>query len=106
MVFNDNQRNDNVNKDIDNFEQPNEGSKQPNEVSLICYSQQSDFCRDLIKGPMCAQRCKLVIRELFQANVHSPLFWTKYTNSSFFSLDISGLIKLVLENWRKRKPKN
>ena len=87
MVFNDNQWNANANKEIDN-------SEQPNEVSLIRYSQKSDFRRDLIKGSMCTQRRKIVIQELFQANVHSPLFLD--------SFDISGLIKLVFENWKEK----
>nr|QUG56734.1 Ycf1 protein [Tetrastigma hemsleyanum]WCR50513.1 Ycf1 protein [Tetrastigma hemsleyanum] len=95
VVFNDNQRNANANKDIDN-------SEQPNEVSLIRYSQQSDFRRDLIKGSMRAQRRKIVIRELFQANVHSPLFLDRIYKPIFFSFDISGLIKLVFENWKEK----
>ncbi|CAA2955540.1 Ycf1 (chloroplast), partial [Olea europaea subsp. europaea] len=47
---------------------------QTDEVALICYSQQSDFMRGIIKGSIRAQRRKLVIWELFQANVHSPIF--------------------------------
>ena len=95
VVFNDNQRNANANKDIDN-------SEQPNEVSLIRYSQQSDFHIDLIKGSMCAQKRKIVIQELFQANVHSPLFLDRIYKPIFFSFDISGLIKLVFENWKEK----
>ena len=52
-------------------------SDQAEEVSLIRYSQQSDFRRDLIKGSMRAQRRKTITWEMFQANVHSPLFWIK-----------------------------
>ncbi|TYJ17289.1 hypothetical protein E1A91_A09G042400v1, partial [Gossypium mustelinum] len=47
---------------------------QTDEVALIRYSQQSDFRRDIIKGSMHAQRRKTITWELFQANVHSPLF--------------------------------
>ena len=46
-----------------------------------------------------------MIRQLFQANVPS-LFWTEYTNSSFFfsfvSFDIFGLIKFIFENWKEK----
>nr|QEX51508.1 Ycf1 [Symplocarpus nipponicus] len=49
-------------------------SDQGEEMALIRYSQQSDFRRDLIKGSMRAQRRKTVTWEMFQANVHSPLF--------------------------------
>nr|WJJ45675.1 hypothetical chloroplast RF1 [Buddleja davidii] len=72
---------------------------QPDEMALIRYSQQSDFRRGIIKGSMRAQRRKIVIWELFQANVHSPLFLDRIKKSPFLSFDISGLIKLILRNW-------
>ena len=74
-------------------------SDQIDEVPLIRYPQQSDFRRDIIKGSMRAQRRKTVIRELFQANVHSPLFLDRIDKSRFFSFDISGLMKLIFRNW-------
>nr|YP_010314962.1 hypothetical protein RF1 [Causonis japonica]UNA64527.1 hypothetical protein RF1 [Causonis japonica] len=95
VIFNDNQRNANANKHIDS-------SEQPNEVYLIRYSQQSDFRRNLIKGSMRAQRRKIVIRELFQANAHSPLFLDRIYKPIFFSFDISELIKLIFENWKEK----
>ncbi|KAL6310647.1 hypothetical protein AAG906_019318 [Vitis piasezkii] len=100
VIFTDNQQNAdtytaNANKDIEN-------SEQTNEVALIRYSQQSDFRRDIIKGSMRAQRRKIVIRELFQANVHSPLFLDRIYKPIFFSFDISGLIKLIFENWKEK----
>nr|YP_010131725.1 Ycf1 [Vitis labrusca x Vitis vinifera]QPZ94093.1 Ycf1 [Vitis labrusca x Vitis vinifera]UIX22577.1 hypothetical protein RF1 [Vitis labrusca x Vitis vinifera] len=103
VIFTDNQQNAdtytaNANKDIDN-------SEQTNEVALIRYSQQSDFRRDIIKGSMRAQRRKIVIRELFQANVHSPLFLDRIYKPIFFSFDISGLIKLIFENWKEKNKK-
>ena len=71
VIFTDNRGNtDPNNKDTNN-------SNKRDEVALIRYSQQSDFRRDIIKGSMRAQRCKTVIWELFQANAHSPLFWTE-----------------------------
>jgi hypothetical protein len=69
------------------------------EVTLVRYSQQSDFRRDIIKGSMRAQRRKIVIWELFQANVHSPLFFQRLQKPPLFSFDISGLIKLFFRNW-------
>nr|YP_010227757.1 hypothetical protein RF1 [Atriplex gmelinii]YP_010997742.1 hypothetical chloroplast RF19 [Atriplex patens]UDD86453.1 hypothetical protein RF1 [Atriplex gmelinii]WMS60232.1 hypothetical chloroplast RF19 [Atriplex patens] len=73
-------------------------SEQPGEVSLIRYSQQSDFRRDLIVGSMRAQRRKIVIWELFQANIHSPLFLDRIDNSSFFFATFSRLIKRIFKN--------
>nr|QBC72589.1 hypothetical protein RF1 [Simmondsia chinensis] len=72
---------------------------QTEEVALIRYSQQSDFRRDIIKGSMRVQRRKIVIWELFHANVHSPLFLDRIDKSSFFSFDIYGLIKRIFRNW-------
>nr|YP_011015665.1 hypothetical protein RF1 [Betonica officinalis]WAS33735.1 hypothetical protein RF1 [Betonica officinalis] len=73
-------------------------SDQRNEVTLIHYLQQSDFRRGIIKGSMRAQRRKVVIFELFQANVHSPLFLERLQKSPRFSFDISGWIKLIFQN--------
>nr|UDH56053.1 hypothetical chloroplast RF19 [Hoheria lyallii] len=72
---------------------------QTNEVALIRYSQQSDFRRDIIKGSMRAQRRKTITWELFQANVHSPLFLDRVDKPLFFSFDISGPLKLISRNW-------
>nr|YP_010997394.1 hypothetical protein RF1 [Darlingtonia californica]UZS76920.1 hypothetical protein RF1 [Darlingtonia californica] len=76
---------------------------QTDEVALIRYSQQSDFRRDIIKGSMRAQRRKTVIWELFQANVHSPLFLDRIDKSRLFSFDISGLMKLIFRNWIEKR---
>nr|YP_010935277.1 hypothetical protein RF1 [Lindernia rotundifolia]WKW53382.1 hypothetical protein RF1 [Lindernia rotundifolia] len=76
---------------------------EPAEVALTRYSQQSDFRRGIIKGSMRAQRRKIVIWELFQANVHSPLFLDRIEKSPFFSFDISGLIKLIFRNRMKKE---
>nr|QJR53014.1 hypothetical protein RF1 [Herpetospermum pedunculosum] len=65
------------------------------EVALIRYSQQSDFRRDIIKGSMRAQRRKTVTWKLFQANVHSYLFFDRLDKSFFFSFDIPGLMKTL-----------
>nr|YP_009337980.1 hypothetical chloroplast RF1 [Gossypium harknessii]AJE75567.1 hypothetical chloroplast RF1 [Gossypium harknessii] len=77
---------------------------QTDEVALIRYSQQSDFRRDIIKGSMRAQRRKTITWELFQANVHSPLFLDRVDKPLFFSFDISGPLKRISRNWiRKNK---
>nr|YP_010635666.1 hypothetical chloroplast RF1 [Beccarinda cordifolia]WBQ47879.1 hypothetical chloroplast RF1 [Beccarinda cordifolia] len=68
------------------------------------YSQQSDFRRGIIKGSIRAQRRKIVIWKLFQANAHAPLFLNRMQNPPLFSFDISGLIKRIFKNWvGKRK---
>nr|YP_010756892.1 hypothetical chloroplast RF1 [Kleinhovia hospita]UNV38610.1 hypothetical chloroplast RF1 [Kleinhovia hospita] len=74
---------------------------QTDEVALIRYSQQSDFRRDIIKGSMRAQRRKTVTWELFQANVHSPLFLDSIDKPPFFSFDISGPMKLISRSKNK-----
>nr|AUF33696.1 Ycf1 [Fouquieria diguetii] len=92
VIFTDNQGNtDTNNKDTNNPDQTDE-------IALIRYSQQSDFRRDIIKGSMRNQRRKTVIWELFQANLHSPLFLDRIDKSRLFSFDISGRIKLIFRN--------
>nr|YP_009556557.1 hypothetical protein RF1 [Rhabdodendron amazonicum]QBC72506.1 hypothetical protein RF1 [Rhabdodendron amazonicum] len=95
VIFKDTQQN------IDNYSNNKDRNNpdQVDEVSLIRYSQQSDFRRDIIKGSMRVQRRKIVIWELFQANVHSPLFFDRIKKSNFFDFDISVLIKRIFQNW-------
>nr|YP_009724756.1 Ycf1 [Disporum sessile]QGQ61798.1 Ycf1 [Disporum sessile] len=74
------------------------------ELALIRYSQQSDFRRDLIKGSMRAQRRKTVIWKMFQANVHSPLFFDRRDKTVIFSsFDISEIKNLFFRNWIGRE---
>nr|YP_009869251.1 hypothetical chloroplast RF19 [Allium macranthum]QKJ80755.1 hypothetical chloroplast RF19 [Allium macranthum] len=70
-------------------------SDEGDEMALIRYSKQSYFRRGIIKGSMRAQRRKTIIWEMFQANVHSPLFLDRIDKTFFFSfLDISKI-----KNW-------
>nr|QUL61490.1 hypothetical chloroplast RF19 [Nitraria sphaerocarpa] len=93
VIFTDNQPDNYTNtKYTNNYDQGDE-------VTLLRYSQQSDFRRDLIKGSMRAQRRKTGIWELFQANVHSPLFLDRIDKGLTFSFDISGLVKVISKNW-------
>nr|YP_009697830.1 Ycf1 [Cornus canadensis]QEJ84838.1 Ycf1 [Cornus canadensis] len=87
----------------ENIDTETNNSNQKDEVALIRYSQQSDFRRNIIKGSMRAQRRKTVIGELFQANVHSPLFLDRIDKSLFFSFDISRPMKLIFKNWKEKK---
>nr|WRK68093.1 hypothetical chloroplast RF1 [Microcos paniculata] len=95
VIFTNNQSN------TDTYTNTNDANDadQTDEVALIRYSQQSDFRRDIIKGSMRAQRRKTVTWELFQANVHSPLFLDRIDKPLFFSFDISGPMKLISRNW-------
>nr|YP_010715332.1 hypothetical protein RF1 [Myricaria rosea]WDE23705.1 hypothetical protein RF1 [Myricaria rosea] len=88
-------------EDTNTFNKDTENSDQTEEVTFIRYSKQSDFRRDIIKGSMRVQRRKIVIWELFQANVHSPLFLDRLDKSSFFSFYISGLIKRIVKKKQK-----
>nr|YP_010170531.1 hypothetical protein Ycf1 [Phaius hainanensis]QRZ60513.1 hypothetical protein Ycf1 [Phaius hainanensis] len=82
----------------------NDDQMEEEEVSLIRYSKQSDFRRNLIKGSMRAQRRKTVIWNLFQVNVHSPLFLDRLDKTSFFSFfDINEMKNLIFRNWMGRE---
>nr|YP_009745552.1 hypothetical chloroplast RF1 [Tribulus terrestris]QIH29924.1 hypothetical chloroplast RF1 [Tribulus terrestris] len=97
VFFTDNQKN------TDNYTNTNDtkNTNKTNELALIRYSQQPDFRRSLIKGSMRAQRRKTVIKDLFQANVHSPFFLDRIENP--FSFDIYVLLKKKIRNfmWKK-----
>nr|YP_010595479.1 hypothetical protein RF1 [Buchanania latifolia]WAJ58402.1 hypothetical protein RF1 [Buchanania latifolia] len=73
------------------------------EVTVSRYAQQSDFRREIIKGSMRAQRRKTVIWEIFQANVHSPLFLDRMEKPFYFSFDISGPMKVIFRNLMLKK---
>nr|YP_010640305.1 hypothetical chloroplast RF19 [Micranthes atrata]WBQ53202.1 hypothetical chloroplast RF19 [Micranthes atrata] len=102
VIFTANQQNPNTyitTTDTKNSDQADiNNSDQAEEVALIRYSHQSDFRRDIIKGSMRAQRRKVGIWELFQANAHSPLFLDRIEKSLLFSFDISKLMKLIFIN--------
>nr|QUB02314.1 hypothetical chloroplast RF19 [Murdannia edulis] len=72
----------------------------PEEIALIRYSQLSDFRREIIKGSMRAQRRKTAIWEIFQANVHSPLFLDLINKTSFFSS--FDIINIFFKNFAGR----
>nr|YP_010756720.1 hypothetical chloroplast RF1 [Melochia pyramidata]UNV38438.1 hypothetical chloroplast RF1 [Melochia pyramidata] len=95
VIFTNNQSNTDTYTNTEDAKDPD----QTDEVALIRYSQQSDFRRDIIKGSMRAQRRKTVPWELFQANVHSPLFLDRIDKPLFFAFDISGPMKLISRNW-------
>nr|AEX94017.1 hypothetical chloroplast RF19 [Bowiea volubilis] len=80
-------------------------NEEEEEVALIRYSQQSDFRRGIIKGSIRAQRRKTVTWEIFQANVHSPLFLDRIDKTFFFPFfDISEMINLIFRNWVGENP--
>nr|QBC66508.1 hypothetical protein RF1 [Anredera cordifolia] len=101
VIFTDNQ--ENADTSYPNTKDTNK-SDQVNEIALIRYSQQSDFRRDIIKGSMRVQRRKMVIWKLFQANIHSPLFLDRIEKSSFFSVNLSELIKQIFINCIGKTP--
>nr|QWY86746.1 hypothetical chloroplast RF1 [Prioria oxyphylla] len=99
VIFTKNSNNDDT--FTDNQDTQNSKKRGGDELTLIRYSQQSDFRRDIIKGSIRAQRRKTVIWKLFQANVHSPLFSDKIEKYSFFSFDILESMNffLIFKNW-------
>nr|QUG09802.1 hypothetical protein RF1 [Pseudocerastium stellarioides] len=89
------------NNNEDNIKINNIDLKKSNqEVALIRYSQQSDFRRNIIKGSMRVQRRKIHFLELFQANIHSPLFLDRIDKSYFSSVNISKIIKQIFRNYK------
>nr|QHN59521.1 hypothetical chloroplast RF1 [Cleisostoma crochetii] len=91
-------------EDNDQNNSNNDDPMEEEEVTLIRYSQQSDFRRNLIKGSMRAQRRKTVIWNLFQVNVHSPLFLDRLDKTSFFwFFDINEIKNLIFRNWMGRE---
>nr|YP_009129403.1 hypothetical protein [Cypripedium formosanum]AHZ42993.1 hypothetical protein [Cypripedium formosanum] len=106
VIYNDNDQNTNSissTKNANNNDK-NDNQMEEEEVALIRYSQQSDFRRSLIKGSMRAQRRKTVIWDLFQVNVHSPLFLDRIDKTSFFYFfDINEMKNLIFRNWMVRE---
>nr|YP_009747721.1 Ycf1 protein [Lecanorchis kiusiana]QII89401.1 Ycf1 protein [Lecanorchis kiusiana] len=79
----------------------NDDTVEMEEATLINYSQQPDFRRNLIKGSMRSQRRKTVIWGIFQVNVHSPLFLDRIDKIYFF--DINKMNNLIFRNWMERE---
>nr|YP_010859600.1 hypothetical protein RF1 [Chuniophoenix suoitienensis]WGM74027.1 hypothetical protein RF1 [Chuniophoenix suoitienensis] len=101
VIYTDNENNTNSITNTNNTS----NSDETEEVSLIRYSQQSDYRRDLIKGSMRNQRRKTVTWKMFQANVHSPLFLDRIDKTFFFSsFDISEMMNLIFRNSVEREP--
>nr|YP_010486603.1 hypothetical chloroplast RF1 [Renanthera coccinea]UWI53754.1 hypothetical chloroplast RF1 [Renanthera coccinea] len=106
IIYNDNDQNTNSLSSIQNTSnnEKKDDQTEEEEVALIRYSQQSDFRRNLIKGSMRAQRRKTIIWNLFQVNVHSPLFLDRLDKTSFFSFfDINEIKNLIFRNWMGRE---
>nr|YP_010380635.1 Ycf1 [Dendrobium comatum]UDH53680.1 Ycf1 [Dendrobium comatum] len=106
VIYKDNDLNTNSISSIQNTNNndKNDDQMEEGEVALIRYSQQSDFRRNLIKGSMRAQRRKTVIWNLFQVNVHSPLFLDRLDKMFFFSsFDINEMKNIIFRNWMGRE---
>nr|YP_009546793.1 hypothetical chloroplast RF 19 [Anigozanthos flavidus]AYP35533.1 hypothetical chloroplast RF 19 [Anigozanthos flavidus] len=102
VIYTDNDKN--INSSINNTNTNTSNSDPAEEVALIRYSQQSDFRRNIIKGSMRAQRRKTVTLEIFQVNVHSPLFLDRINKTFFFSsFDIYETMNIIFQNFVKRK---
>nr|YP_009480154.1 Ycf1 [Euonymus hamiltonianus]AVY52423.1 Ycf1 [Euonymus hamiltonianus] len=103
IIFTENRDTYNNTKNTTNPE-TNHGDNNPNakpverEIALIRYSQQPDFRRDIIKGSMRPQRRKTITWELFQPNIHSPLFLDRLDKPFLFSFDISQMMKIMFIN--------
>nr|UTM08990.1 hypothetical chloroplast RF19 [Aeonium decorum] len=75
---------------------------EPEQFYLMHYSQQPDFRRNIIMGSIRAQRRKIPILKISQANAHSPLFLYRLDKPILSYFDIFGLIKLIFRNWMQK----
>nr|YP_010576879.1 hypothetical chloroplast RF19 [Orostachys malacophylla]UZN44577.1 hypothetical chloroplast RF19 [Orostachys malacophylla] len=82
--------------------EPTYTNYEPEQFYLMHYSQEPDFCRNIIIGSIRAQRRKIPILKLSQGNVSSPLFLYKLEKSILSYFDISGLSKESFRNWMKK----
>nr|YP_009989525.1 Ycf1 [Hylotelephium verticillatum]QNM99538.1 Ycf1 [Hylotelephium verticillatum] len=82
--------------------EPTYTNYEPEQFYLMHYSQEPDFCRNIIIGSIRAQRRKIPILKLSQGNVSSPLFLYKLEKSILSYFDISGLSKKIFRNWMKK----
>nr|YP_010458818.1 hypothetical protein RF1 [Brexia madagascariensis]UUA70306.1 hypothetical protein RF1 [Brexia madagascariensis] len=104
IIFTDSRDTYNNTKDTIN-PNTNHGDNNPNakpverEIALIHYSQQPDFRRDIIKGYMRPQRRKTITWELFQPNIHSPIFLDRLDKPLLFSFDIWQIMKIMFINF-------
>nr|AOV83520.1 Ycf1 [Glycyrrhiza glabra] len=79
--------------------------KKKTEVALLHYLREPDFCREIIRGSIRAQRRKTVTWKISQKNPHSPLFLDK-KRFSFFSFDDifeSMKIFFMSKNWMQKE---
>ena len=103
VIYTDNNQNTDSNTNIDIIDNI-DNIDEAEEIALIRYSQQPDFRRGIIKGSMRAQRRKTVTWELFQTDIHSPLFFDQKDKAFFFSFfDIYQTINLIFRNSVGRK---
>lgn len=103
VIFTDTDNNKNYDTTYSNTTDTNK-SDHIDEIALIRYSQQSDFRRDIVIGSMRVQRRKIVIWNLFQANIHSPLFLDRSDKSFFFGINLSELIKRIFISCMGKTP--
>nr|AGW45946.1 hypothetical chloroplast RF19 [Lens culinaris] len=73
------------------------------EIALPNYSREPDYCRDIIRGSMRAQRRKIATYKLFEPNVHSPLFLESMDDYALFFGDLFDDIGQYLKEYF-RKP--
>nr|AHA13240.1 hypothetical chloroplast RF19 [Thaumatococcus daniellii] len=100
VIYTDNNQNTDSYNNLDIIDNIDEAE----EIALIRYSQQPDFRRGIIKGSMRAQRRKTVTWELFQTDIHSPLFFDREDKAFFFSFFyIYQMINLFFRNSVGRK---
>nr|YP_009715361.1 hypothetical chloroplast RF1 [Acorus tatarinowii]QGK88162.1 hypothetical chloroplast RF1 [Acorus tatarinowii] len=94
------------NSTTDNTTTENDNSDTGEEIALIRYAQQSDFSRDLINGSIRAKRRKIVLWEMLQANVHSPLFLDQVAKMVSFDLfdHLRETMNLIFRNWIRKEP--
>uniref|UniRef100_A0AAU7E4A5 Protein TIC 214 n=1 Tax=Gastrodia elata f. elata TaxID=2996546 RepID=A0AAU7E4A5_9ASPA len=98
IIYKDNNQDTNDILIADNLKNKDKNEDRIDEVTLIHYSNKSDFRRNLIKGSMRAQRRKIVILDLFQVNAHSPLFLDRLT-TTFYINEIENILNILFNKF-------
>nr|QPF16912.1 Ycf1 protein [Onobrychis viciifolia] len=95
----------NTDNNEDTIQSPNELDESPNEMelSILKYTREPDFSRDLIRGSMRPQRRKVVTWKFFQSHPHSPVFMDKIQKSPFFWGDLFYDISQYLKEYFRKE---
>nr|USG56379.1 hypothetical protein RF1 [Urtica urens] len=100
VIFNENLEDNNISSNAQDL-----NNDEKDEISVIRYSQQPDFQRDLIIGSIRAQRRKTIICKSFEANMNSPTFSDRLEKELSFNIYEPIKNKLKTFIWKNKELK-